>query len=173
MLCNANELTAVAIQKVDGENGYVKDLYFDDDARVICYFVVEARSLFSSRNVLLSPITLHEPHWKGRMLKIALTLGRARGSPSVDFGQSVTSQHEAQYLADSGYHVYWICRGLWGDSIAPSSVVPDYIARRDAIYSSSAFDPDAVLDRIRELRLHEHYSRMGNWTRDEALEGPQ
>jgi hypothetical protein len=173
MLCNANDSNASANQRVDGEIGHVKDLYFDDDTWVIRYFEVEARSLLSSRSVLPSPIALQEPHWKGRMLKIARTPGQAQCGPSVDFAQSVTSQHEAQYLADGGYHVDWNGRGLWGDSLFCSSVVPDCIARRDAIYSSSAFDHDGMLDRTCERRQHEHHSCLSYWTRDGVLERPQ
>jgi uncharacterized protein YrrD len=272
MLCNTNNLKGFVIQGLDGEIGHINDLYFDDDAWVVRYFVAETRSLLSSRKVLLSPMALQEPHWEDRMLKVSLTQGQAQGSPAVDFGQPVTREQEAQYLAYSGLHAYWDGHGLWGDSMYPFNVVPDYIASRadwtarqredalslrtegarkrsasphlrsceavlgyhvhtrdgdsghiadilvddvtwairylvvdtsnwwtshkvliapawisalhwdsetvstdlsrDAIYSSPAFDPNAVLDRAWELRLHEHYSRLGYWTRDEALEGP-
>ena len=44
MLHNTKDLKNLAIQATDGEIGKVKDLYFDDDAWVLRYFVVETGS---------------------------------------------------------------------------------------------------------------------------------
>jgi hypothetical protein len=116
MLCDTNDLKTFSIQGADGEIGHVTDLYFDDDAWVIRYFVVETRSLLSSRKVLLAPAWISGLHWDSETVSTELS--------------------------------------------------------RAAIYSSPAYDPNAVLDHAWELRLHEHYSRLGYWTRDEALEAP-
>ena len=47
----------------DGAIGHVKDFYFDDEAWVIRYLVVDTGSWLSSRKVLISPIAIGHPNW--------------------------------------------------------------------------------------------------------------
>jgi hypothetical protein len=274
MLRNTKDLKNFALRATDGAIGHVKDLYFDDDAWVLRYFVVETGSWLSSRKVLVSPIAVLEPDWKGQTLPVSLTTAQIESSPHFDTDQPVSRQNEEQYFGYYGYPVYWGGQGLWGEGMYPYSVQPNFITSRPdwaerqrededeatlsaerarrrhddphlrscnavtgyhvqahdgeighiagflvdelswairylivdtsnwwtgnqvliapawisgvhwssetvsvdlsraSIQGAPLLDPDAVLDRDWEQRLHQHYSRMGYWTRDQALERP-
>ena len=273
MLRNTKDLKNFAIRATDGEIGNVKDLYFDDDAWVLRYFVVETGSWLASRKVLISPIAVQEPDWTGQTLPVSITTQQIENSPNIDTDKPVSRQNEEQYFGYYGYPYYWGGQGLWGEGMYPYSVVPGYITTRPdwverqrgdeaalsaerarhrnddphlrscndvvgyhvqasdgeighiagflvdevtwairylvvdtrnwwmgnkvliapawisgvhwssktvsvtlsraAIQASPVYDPDAALDREWEQRLHAHYSRLGYWTRDEALEPPR
>ena len=269
MLRNTKDLRNFAIRATDGEVGHVKDMYFDDDAWVLRYFVVETGTWLSSRKVLVSPIAVQEPDWLGKTLPVSLSTEQIANSPNIDADKPVSRQNEEQYFGYYGYPYYWGGQGLWGEGMYPFSVLPNYIStradwverqrddeaalsaerarhrnddphlhscddvagyhvqasdgeighiagflvdevtwairylvvdtsnwwignkvliasawisgvhwssetvsvnlNRAAIQASPVFDPDAVLDRAWEQRLHEEYSRIGYWTRDEAV----
>ena len=273
MLRNTKDLNNFAIRATDGDIGHVKDMYFDDDAWVLRYFVVETGSWLSSRKVLMSPIAVQEPDWQGKTLPVSNTMAQIEGSPEIDADKPMSRQNEEQFLGYYGYPYYWVGQGLWGEGMYPFSVMPNYVSNRpdwverqredeaalsaerarhrhddphlrscedvtgyhvqasdgeighiagflvdelnwairylvvdtgnwwlgnqvlitpacisgvhwssetvsvnlgrDAIQASPVFDPDTRLDRAWELRLHQHYSRLGYWTRDEALESPR
>ena len=270
MLRNTKDLDNFAIRATDGEVGQVKDLYFDDDAWVVRYFVVETGSWLSSRKVLISPVSVQQPDWHGKTLPVSLTLARVSASPDIDTDKPVSRQNEEQYLGYYGYTPYWGGQGLWGEGMYPFGVVPAYVANgpdwverqrgdeaalaaerarhrnddphlrscesvngyhvqatdgeighvsgflvdevtwairylvvdtsnwwmghqvlvappwitgvhwsdktvsidlsRDAIKASPRYDPQALLDRDWERRLHQHYGRTGYWSSAEALE---
>jgi hypothetical protein len=56
MLRSMKDLEGYTIGATDGVIGRVKDFYFDDEAWVIRYLVVETGAWLSSRRVLISPI---------------------------------------------------------------------------------------------------------------------
>jgi hypothetical protein len=61
MLRSMKDLENYAINATDGLIGRIKDFYFDDDAWVIRYLVVDTGSWLSSRKVLISPISVCQP----------------------------------------------------------------------------------------------------------------
>ncbi len=273
MLRNTKDLKNFALRATDGEIGHVKDLYFDDDAWVLRYFVVETGSWLSSSKVLVSPFSVQEPNWQGRTLPVALTMVQIDRSPDIDTDKPVSRQSEEQVLGYYGYPVYWGGQGLWGKGMYPYSTLPNFITSRpdwaerkredeaalsverarhrhddphlrsadavqgyhveavdgelghiagflvdelswairylivdtsnwwigkqvliapswisgvhwssetvsvelsrSAIQDSPVYDPEAVLDRAWELRLHQHYRRTGYWTHDESTGAPR
>ena len=112
MLRNIKDLEGYAIGATDGAVGHVKDFYFDDDAWVVRYVVVETGSWLASRKVLISPIAIGKPDWVQRLLPIALTKEQVRGSPDIDTDKPVSRQHEADYHTYYGYPYYWGGGGL-------------------------------------------------------------
>jgi hypothetical protein len=272
MLYNTNDMKNFKVMATDGEVGTIKDSYFDDDAWVIRYFLVETLSWLSSRKVLISPAAIELPDWQGGSLNVSITGGKIEGAPAIDTDKAVSRQMEEQYLEYYGYPRYWVGQGLWGQHMYPNGVPPDYVTSRldwierqredeaaivterarhrngspqirscdtvsgyhvqtrdgevghissflvdevswairylvvdtsnwwtshnvliappwisgvhwdsetvstdlsrDAIHASPVFDLHAVMDRAWEVRLHQHYSRIGYWSRDESLEPP-
>lgn len=51
------------IGATDGVVGRVKDFYFDDEAWVVRYLVVETGEWLARRRVLISPIAINQPNW--------------------------------------------------------------------------------------------------------------
>lgn len=126
MLRNTKALENYAISATDGQIGHVKDFYFDDDAWVIRYFVVDAGSWLSSRKVLISPISVQHPNWQEQTLPVSITKEQVRNSPNIDTDKPVSRQHEEQYLGYYGYPYYWGGGGMWGDGLYPYAMVPGY-----------------------------------------------
>jgi PRC-barrel domain len=140
MLRHTNDLGHFSIRATDGLIGKVKDLYFDDDAWVVRYLVVDAGNWLSSRKVLISPISVRRPDWMQHTFPVALTREQVRHSPDIDTDKPVSRQHEESVLTHYGYPAYWGGIGLWGAGIYPYGLVPgdagdglDLAAREQAL----------------------------------------
>ena len=119
MLRNTKDLEKNVIKATDGEIGHVKDFYFDDDAWVIRYLVVETGSWLTSREVLISPISIQPPNWEESTLPVSITMEQIRNSPNIDTNEPVSRQNEIHYLGYYGYANYWGGAGMWGAGMYP------------------------------------------------------
>lgn len=94
MLRSSSDLDDCIIHALDGPIGHVKDIYFDDNAWVIRYLIVDTGSWLSSRQVLISPMALAQSNWPDRSLCVSITKERVRHSPSIDTDKPVSRQHD-------------------------------------------------------------------------------
>ena len=124
MLRNLKDLENYTIGATDGEIGHVKDFYFQDDAWVVRYFVVETGTWLSSRKVLISPISVHHPDWHTPTLPVSITREQVKNSPHIDTDKPVSRQNEQEFLGYYGYPSYWGGMGMWGDGLYPYAMVP-------------------------------------------------
>lgn len=127
MLRSLKDLQHYEIGATDGVVGHVRDFYFDDDAWVVRYLVVDAGSWLSSRKVLISPISIQEPNWPDKTLPVSLTREQVRSSPNIDTDKPVSRQNEEQYMGYYGYPYYWGGAGMWGAGLYPYAMVPGYL----------------------------------------------
>jgi len=107
MLRTLADLEDYSIGAIDGPIGQVKDFYFDDEAWVIRYLVVETGTWLSSRKVLIPPVAVGESNWPARLLSVSITRQQVKDSPDIDTDKPVTRQHEATYLEHYDYPCYW------------------------------------------------------------------
>ncbi|MEO8936932.1 MAG: PRC-barrel domain-containing protein [Burkholderiaceae bacterium] len=126
MLRSMKDLEHYRIGALDGDVGHVEDFYFDDHAWVIRYLVVETGNWLSSRRVLISPISIHDPDWAARVLPVSITRAQVESSPDIETHLPVSRQHEMQYLGYYGYPYYWTGGGLWGAGLFPYAMAPGY-----------------------------------------------
>jgi hypothetical protein len=127
MLRSMNDLEGYAIRAIDGTIGHVKDFYFDDQAWVIRYLVVDTGTWLSSRKVLISPIAIGRPDWAEQVLPVSITKEQVKNSPDVDTDKPVSRQHEIDYFGYYGYPFYWGGAGIWGGGLYPDMMMPDYV----------------------------------------------
>ena len=120
MLRNAKHLEGFAVDASDGTIGHVKDFYFDDEAWVIRYGVVDTGGWLSGRKVLVSPMTFGTPDWSERLLPVSISREQIRNSPDIDANQPVSRQHEREFSGYYGYPYYWGGSDYWGDGMYPS-----------------------------------------------------
>ena len=120
MLRSLQDLQDYAIHATDGNIGHVKDFYFDDEAWVIRYLIVDTGTWLSSRKVLISPVAIGKPDWARKVLPVSITKEQVKNSPDIDTEKPVSRQHEMGYLAYYGYQNYWGGAGLWGAVSYPS-----------------------------------------------------
>ncbi|BBP04990.1 hypothetical protein TPL01_25810 [Sulfuriferula plumbiphila] len=126
MLRSMNDLEDYAIRATDGTIGHVKDFYFDDEAWVIRYLVVDTGTWLSSRKVLISPIAIGHPNWTEKLLPVSITKEQVKNSPAIDTEKPVSRQHEIEYLGYYGYPLYWGGAMPWGGGIYPNMMMPGY-----------------------------------------------
>jgi PRC-barrel domain len=126
MLRSLRDLENYEIGATDGGIGHIKDFFFDDHAWVIRYLVVETGNWLSSKKVLISPISIHQPDWSKKMLPVSITKEQVRNSPDIDTHMPVSRQHETDYFDYYGYPFYWTGDGLWGDAMYPYAMLANY-----------------------------------------------
>lgn len=124
MLRTTKDLENYAVSASDGPIGQVKDFYFDDDAWVVRYLVVDTGSWLSSRKVLISPFSVSRHDWTERVLPLSITQEQVKNSPNIDTDQPVSRQNEEQYLGYYDYPYYWGGAGLWGEGLFPYATNP-------------------------------------------------
>lgn len=127
MLRKLQDLQHFKISATDGEIGQIKDFYFEDDAWVVRYFIVETGSWLTSRQVLISPISVHHPDWPARTLPVSISREQVRNSPPIDTDKPVSRQNEVQVLGYYGYPGYWDGAGLWGEGLMPYALAPGFV----------------------------------------------
>lgn len=138
MLRNLHELENYAIGATDGEIGHVRDLFFDDQAWVVRYLVVETGSWFSSRKVLISPFSIGQADWAHKRLPVSISKVQVKNSPDIDTAQPVSRQHEIRYMDYYGYPYYWGGSGLWGDGLYYPVMASTGYSSADVPYARAA-----------------------------------
>jgi len=113
-----------AVGATDGVIGHVKDFYFDDEAWVIRYLVVDTGGWLSSRKVLVSPMAVGTPNRELRLLPASISQEEVRKSPDIDTDKPVSRQHEMIFSGYYGYPYYWGGAGYWGGGMYPSLMMP-------------------------------------------------
>ena len=126
MLRSIRELKGCALGARDGEIGAVRDLYFDEIAWTIRYFVVETGAWLRSRKVLISPEAVRAGGWTGDRIPVELTIDQVRHSPDVGADQPVSRQHEAQMREHYRWPPYWsggaVFAGATSSAVGPVAV---------------------------------------------------
>jgi hypothetical protein len=135
MLRSVKSLEGFAIAATDGPIGKVQDFYFDDQAWVIRYVVVDTSSWLGGRDVLISPYSISQPSWSGHVLPATITKEQIKNSPDIDTDKPVSRQYEKRYLGYYGYPYYWGGASLWGAHYRPRT---DW---------AGEYDPDSRGDR--------------------------
>jgi hypothetical protein len=123
MLRSMTDLEGCAIRATDGVIGHVKDIYFDDDAWIVRYLVVETGSWLSSRKVLISPIAIGDPDWTAGVLPVSIKKEQVRNSPDIDADRPVSRQYEERHSGHYGHPYYWVGAGFWGAGAIPSMML--------------------------------------------------
>ena len=114
MLRSVNDLIGFRLVATDGEIGYVKEFYFDDQCWALRYIVVNTGNWLAERQVLVSPFAVSQVDWENRQLRVALTKSQVEKSPDIDTHKPVSRQMEASYADYYGYPYYWGSPFLWG-----------------------------------------------------------
>jgi hypothetical protein len=150
MLRNVKSLEGFAIGATDGTFGTVKDFYFDDEAWVIRYLVVDTSAWLGGRDVLISPYSIGRPDTAGSVLPATISKQQIEESPNIDSDRPVSRQYEKSYLGYYGYPFYWGGSGFWGGGYYPGTYLngekaQDYAADRGYLRAPSSDDGDPHL----------------------------
>jgi hypothetical protein len=134
MLRSVNDLDGFKVGAADGHIGKVKDCYFDDEAWVIRYVVVDTSAWLGGREVLISPYSIGPPDWSRLILPVSLTKEQIKNSPSIDTDQPISRQYERSHLGYYGYPYYWGGTSLWGGHSYPGTQLTGISAAAESAY---------------------------------------
>lgn len=149
MLRNVNDLYGFSVAASDGPIGEVRDCFFDDQAWMTRFFVVETGQWLGGRKVLISPIAIHAVDWAARALSASLTREQVKASPDIDTSKPVSRQHEVEQFGYYGYPFYWGEGQLWGSGPRPGTS----LARRSS--AQLPIEPRATKSYVdAQLKLH-------------------
>jgi hypothetical protein len=157
-----NDLENCAIRATDGTIGQVSDFYFGDQAWVIRYLVVDTGTWLLSRKVLISPMAIGHPDWKGKVLPVSITKEQVKNSPDIDTEKSVSRQHETTYLGYYGYPQYWGGAGLWGAEAYPSILMTGSIGF-GATTRTVRPDAEEAYARAKAVRQQDDDPHLRSW----------
>jgi hypothetical protein len=132
MLTTTKDLKGLTIRGSDGEMGTVKEIYFDDQAWVTRYLVVETGGWLSGRDVLISPMSIKGVDWFSKRLDVALTMRQVEHGPDIDTHKPVSRQQEAAFHSYYDYPYYWEGPYMWGTSYYPGGLAAPIYASLDA-----------------------------------------
>jgi hypothetical protein len=130
MLNSISHLKGASLGAVDGEIGEISEAYFDDQAWVIRYLVVETGSWLAGREVLISPYSVRHPVGMDGKVEVTLNREQVEKSPSIDTHRPISRRHEQQYLRYYSYPDYWGGVGLWAMESIP--ILPPQTAEAQA-----------------------------------------
>jgi sporulation protein YlmC with PRC-barrel domain len=92
VLRSVKEMQEYAAAAVDGEIGEVEEFFLDDRYWTIRYLVVGMSDDVTYRRVLITPAALGQPDREEQVLRVELSLERARNSPDVDSDRPISRQ---------------------------------------------------------------------------------
>ncbi len=151
MLRSAKHFESFTIGATDGNIGKVKDLYFDDEAWVVRYLVVDTSSWLGGREVLISPYAIGKADAAADILPVSITKDQVKNSPSSNSDKPISRQYERTYLGYYGYPYYWGGTGLWGEGAYPGMMLTgagpaEYPGNQGYLKSPSADDSQSNSD---------------------------
>ncbi|MCX6937511.1 MAG: PRC-barrel domain-containing protein [Verrucomicrobia bacterium] len=116
MVQNVTQLIGKKLGAADGDVGYVKDFYLDDEAWVVRYLAVDTEQWLGGREVLFSPpsfgarafgFSRSEPE----VMRVTLNRQRIEKSPALGTVRPVSRAQEAAYCRHYGWPPYWLAAG--------------------------------------------------------------
>jgi len=123
MLRSVKSLEGFAIGATDGAIGKVKDFYFDDEAWVVRYVVVNTSAWLGDREVLISPQAIGEAGFGAEILPVNVTKEQVKKSPGIDTNRPISRQFEKNFLGYYGYPYYWSGAASWGEGKYPGTLL--------------------------------------------------
>jgi two-component sensor histidine kinase len=108
MLRSVNELQGYTVRATDGEVGWLRDLYFDDQSWTVRYLVIETGNWLKGRQVLIPPGVTGAPKWEKQTLPVGITKTQVKSSPHIDADKPVSRRMEEELHAHYGWPPYWI-----------------------------------------------------------------
>lgn len=164
MLRSLRQFLKLQTETSDHKTFALKDAYFDDDACVLRYLIVDTGEWLPGRLVLISPRSITEPE-AVETLPLDLSKSQMEKGPGIDADRPVSRQDEEALHAFYHLTPYWTQPGLVTDN-------PNLRSVREIIgYSVDTADEDEVgtvedlLISTREWAIRYICVDLGTWLR--------
>jgi len=91
-------ITGYQIHASDGGIGHVEDFLVDDAGWNIRYIKVATRNWWPGERVLISPYSVREIDWSGRLVRIHVNRQKVKDSPRYDPSITIDGAYEEKFL---------------------------------------------------------------------------
>ncbi len=174
MIQNVTQLIGNKLGAADGDVGFVKDFYLDDEAWVVRYLAVDTEQWLGGREVLFSPpsfgarafgFSRSEPE----VMRVTLNRQRIENSPALGTVRPVSRAQEAAYCRHYGWPPYWQAggaeEGVGRPLLSGLAVAGFRLRARDGhIGKVTGFEVDDKTWEIRALVVD-----IGHWWRGKTI----
>jgi hypothetical protein len=95
-------ITGYQIRANDGEIGHAEDFFVDDAGWNIRYIKVDTRNWWPGERVLISPYSVREIDWSGKLVHIDVNRQTVKDSPPYDPRITIDGAYEEKFLTYYG-----------------------------------------------------------------------
>lgn len=106
-LRSTKDVSGHLIQAIDGEMGQVSDFIIDDVNWIIRYMIIDTKSWWDGKKVLVSSKWIEQISWKELKVFVNLSLESIKQSPEYSEEELLTRDYEAQLHKYYNRNVYW------------------------------------------------------------------
>ena len=101
-LRSVEEVTGYHIKANDGEIGHIETMLVEDADWSIHYLVVDTKNWWPAKKVLISPSSVHDIDWSGRLVSLDIDRQRIKTSPEYDELATVDRNYERRFRGHYG-----------------------------------------------------------------------
>jgi hypothetical protein len=99
-------VTGYHIHATDGEIGHIEDFLVDDAGWSIRYIKIDTKNWWPGERVLISPRSVQEIDWVGKLVHINVSRQRIKDAPPFDPSITVDGAYEEKFL--TYYGIRWV-----------------------------------------------------------------
>jgi hypothetical protein len=99
-------ITGYHIHAIDGEIGHVEDFLLEDTGWSIRYITVDTRNWWPGERVLISPRSVREIDWAGRLLHLNVNRQKVKDGPPYNPTVTVDGAYDEAFL--TYYGISWV-----------------------------------------------------------------
>ena len=99
-------ITGYHIHATDGEIGHVEDFLVDDAGWNIRYIKIDTKNWWPGERVLISPLSVREIDWGGKLVHINVDRQQIKDAPPYDPSITVDGAYEEKFL--TYYGITWV-----------------------------------------------------------------
>jgi sporulation protein YlmC with PRC-barrel domain len=106
-LRSMREILGYGIRATDGELGHVEDFLLEEGAWAIRYLIVDPRSWWPGKHVLVAAEWITDIQWRAGTVGVDLTRAAVRNAPEFDPRGSLAREYETRLHEHYGRAGYW------------------------------------------------------------------
>lgn len=109
-LRSTGEVERYSVAATDGDIGHVVDFIIDHESWAVRYLVVDPRSWWPGKHVLLAPEWVDAIKWSERTIVVSLSTQAIKEAPEYDSNTEITREYE------NALYQHYNREGYWGDA---------------------------------------------------------
>jgi uncharacterized protein YrrD len=106
-LRSTREVEGYGVGAVDGDIGHIADFVIDDTDWVVRYLIVDTRSWWPGKHVLLPPQWIERVSWTDRRVYVNLLRHAIKAAPEYTEGSEISRDLEVGLCRHYGKEAYW------------------------------------------------------------------